>query len=453
VNPRQEYFIFNGIKNPLPLQQADKLCELLGGRLPGEQDGKEIANLNQLLHENEKLWLNITERAECGWWYPECCGKYLVKTSGRYQVKAQDCNKPAAVICEVTNASLAGFTDEIKQMISTLDGEFHSNGEKLMNISVYSLGPLKERITSANISFDNDIREINQKTQEERIKLKEITTMASETFANDLVEFKEWITNLTVNVNGVWTQVNKSVNENENRLKGLETENQESQHKLSEMMDQIKNRFDAINIKLENTENSIKGKEAEAGELISKLETKINETAKINETVESDAVYIKIFKELVDQDKLSKKMNASLNEVKEIMAPLEANYSNIEKEITSVEENVREFPDEIEKFIANLFVKINSTDENFKVLLHNITEERKRQNEAMNEEDQGKSKMLLKEKLEEVMENKKDYQNQLHSFKVTFFPILGLLVALMIVESFFLFRKKADGNLIEDDDL
>ena len=470
VSPDGKHFLFNGVREPVDLNEAQSLCVAAGGRLPGELDGTQVVFSNHAIPDGRKIWLNFADTSKCFWrrWIKRCCGKYLIKNQDKPVVDYQECKKPALVLCEITT-SLEGFTKDITNKINGLAKDFEKLSTSLTQITHDKVVPLETRISDMYEKFNKDINEVQEKNQENRVVMKQVQQQAADTVPQGIKEFREWLDNIESSIGKPFEEVKKPLEENEKGLEDLKSQDSESQAKLKEQLQEmntnVQKSFEEFDKTISDSKNALNGLEQI---LSDKSKAVQDELEKQKKPVEEKELFKKILDEAAAQARMDESMTKSRDQTEEKVKKLEGEIQVIEDDITSAEAKEEDFKKQEKEFTSNMGNQITDLMNLLQGLKQGIKKEKDRRTgttvafsvkkrsveETPEEKDSIKS---LTETVEKLTKDREQHQSEVSTFKVTFFPILGILFVIVIIQAVFLYRKRDSGiifgRMIEDNDL
>ena len=470
VGPNGEHFLFNGIRKPVDLNKAQSLCEAAGGKLPGEMDGTQVVFSNHAIPDEKEIWLNFADPFKC-FWIPrkgKCCGKYLIKKQDKPVVKYQRCEEPALVLCEITT-SLEGFTKDVTNKINGLTEEFEKLSTSLTEITHDKLDPLETRINDMYKKFDEELQEVNEKDQENRVIMKEVQQQAADTVPQGIKEFKEWLEKIESSIGKPFEEVKKPLEENKKVLEDLKNQDFESYTKLKEQLQKMNTDFEKsigeFDKTIEDSNNALNGLEQV---LSDKSKAVQDELERQKKPVEEEELFKKILDQVVAQARMDESVTKSRDQTEEIVKKLEGEMQVVKDDITSAEDKEATFEEQKKEFTSKVGDQVTDLTTLLRGLKQDIKKERERRTKktvafsikkrSVEETPEGKDSIQsLKEMADKLAEDRKKHQSEVSTFKVTFFPILGILFVIVIIQAVFLYRKRDSGiifgRMIEDNDL
>lgn len=447
VGPEGDPFLFNGVEELVNLTEANRLCQALGGRLPGERDGNKIAFVNNAIPDGVEVWLNKANPSDCGWIIrPKCCGKYLTKRSGQPNTRFMNCNEHASVLCEI-QTSMEGLETNVTKQVQDLKDEVMklSNDTQKRHEKVDSLST---RVNRMMLTFKIGLSKTQEADRANREVVKEIKNMTEE-LSQDIQEWRASIEGIYDAIGKPFKEFEEPLKEKSKKVEEFKTQNADQEKKESDQLIA----FNTIHLTANKRfKKNIKKAVKDLGKLKSLATDRIEQLKKELEDMKHPVKDSKgskaITKNIEEEKKLEESSNETVSHVVSKVKELDAERQGIIKKLTKAEKQVEDIEKSEKDFVRDMGNKITHHNQLLDELLQKIEEEiNQRKITSRSKRTADNSQESLRKLLDALKIKRERHQKEVYSFKITFFPILAIVGVIVVVQFMLLYRRvKADGG-------
>jgi len=442
------FYIYNGNRMTMSLNETEKMCQMAGGLLPGNRTSQDmferllplVPNMNIVTRE-PRVWLDYGKSWYCT---AKCCGRFFVKIFNTKPELSGDCQSQGLSFCEMT-ASLKGFLPSDFKQVNGLTQELKLITQRVQHTRD-QLPQLEERIDK----FRKELELLKEQSDAQR---KDVTALEKEIQELTAVinEFKMWIKDLD-DIMDPLTKIKKQVATDENKLQELTSKDENEQTKvgnqLKEMNEKVESSFTRIKQVISNVENAIKDLQEsvrvrfdQMEEAVEKKERNVSEY----DVFQKNVIVINNLK--IKNQNVTKTRDETVKGIEKIKTERK---TQVEDKIDLAEKMIKEYPEKQVKFADELGKKITNLD---KLLANNsngIQEEFKRRNQTHGNHEFKKERTELIRQVAQLNIMKQEYQSQIHTFKVTFYPVLGIFTLILMVQIVFVILWVRKRNLYRE---